>query len=66
MLWTDVELYDWHHYSGEFGERVSHVRRVRLVNGTLSGLARMDWYNPDDDGVQYEWTRIAFIKTGAS
>ena len=61
MPWDDMVLHDWTHYSGEFGERVYHVRRVKLDTTYrdqapyIQGLIRVEWFNPDDSGTSFEW-----------
>ena len=60
ITWTDVVLHDWTDYSGEFGHRASHVRRVRLTpirsgRYTLDGLIRVDAYGPEEDWTEYDW-----------
>ena len=62
ISWTDVVLHGWTHNSGEFGERVYHVRRVRLTDaGTLEGLARVEKFSPEDDWAEYEWCEFDFL-----
>lgn len=51
----EVERFGWSDYSGEFGETLTRVRRVKFVDGFFSGLMRFDWYSPNESGTYYEW-----------
>ena len=62
--WDTVVLHDWTHHSGEFGERLYRVRRVKTGHSdqwgvTLLGLVRVEWFNPEQDGTNFEWEHFA-------
>ena len=64
--WSDIPLYDHVDYSGEFGERLFHARRVRLdpnvgAGRQIQGLAVVYYFNPEESGVEYDWLTFDII-----
>lgn len=63
--WDEVEVFDWTDVSGELGDRLYKVRRVRTRPHAhllmVEGLIRQDWFNPDESGTDYIWEWFDFV-----